>query len=160
MTFITKVRSVLDRVIPPISAVLFLICVAATCYGTINRTLGLSLNASWVEELSIYSMIWATVLLIGTLLRKGMHTQFTLLIEKLHGKVLSVWKIVIILVEAAIFVILLVGGTQLAENGANLVMSSMPIAMTWAYLCVPIGSALVLLEVIMILIEECINFRK
>lgn len=157
---INTIRFLLDKTIPVISAMLFLICVLSTAYGTVNRTFDLTLNASWVEEVSIYSMIWSTALLIGHLLRKGMHTQFTLLIEKLKGKTAAIWKMMILLIEFAIFTILLIGGIQLTANGSRMFMSAIHITMFWAYLSVPVGSALVLLELIMAFIEELSALSK
>ena len=160
MKTIDRVRLALDRIIPPLAGVLFIICVTVTVYGTINRTLALRLSAAWVEEVSVYSMIWCTVLLIGYLLRKGLHTQFTLLEEKMKGRLLRVWRMVIIIIEFAVFVILLIGGVQLTANGSRMLMSALPLTMAWAYLSVPVGSVLVLVELAMLFIEEAAALKK
>ena len=69
MKLIEAVRKALDRVVPRIAGWLFLICVLSTFLGTMNRTVGLKLNTSWVEEVSIFTMVWCTILLIGLLIR-------------------------------------------------------------------------------------------
>ena len=154
MKLIEAVRKALDRVVPRIAGWLFLICVLSTFLGIMNRTVGLKLNTSWVEEVSIFTMVWCTILLIGLLIRKGMHTQFTLLADKLKGKVFAVWRLIIMLIEAAVLVILLIGGVQLTANGSRMLMSALPLTMFWAYLSVPVGAALALLELAMMFIEE------
>ena len=154
LKLIEKIRTLLDKAIPNIAGVLFLVCVASTFLGTINRTLGLNMNTSWVEEVSIFTMVWATILLMGLLIRKGMHTQFALLAEKLSGKVLGLWRLAIMLIETAVFIILLFGGIQLAENGNRMLMSALPLTMFWAYLSVPVGATLSLFELILMFIEE------
>lgn len=117
----------------------------------------MKINASWVEEVSIFSMIWATTLLIGTLLRKGMHTQFTLLIEHMHGKLSALWQIMIILIEIAVFGILLIGGIQLTINGAKMYLTALPITMFWIYMSVPVSSFLAIFELTMMLAEKLIE---
>ena len=61
MKLIEAVRKALDRVVPRIAGWLFLICVLSTFLGTMNRTVGLKLNTSWVEEVSIFTMVWCTM---------------------------------------------------------------------------------------------------
>lgn len=157
MKAINCIRKYTDRIIPTVSAIFFLVCVLATAYGTINRTLGLNLNASWVEEVSISSMIWSTMILLGHLFRIGMHTQFTLFTDKMHGRFLSSWRIMIIIIEFALFVIIFLGGIKFAGNGSKIFMSALHIKMIWTYISVPIGAGIVLLELSTMLVEEVLN---
>lgn len=155
LRIIERIRKALDCVIPYVSAILFLACVASTSLGTVNRTLNLHISTPWVEEVSIYSMVWATTLLIGYLLRKGVHTQFTLLADKLRGKSYTVWRLIILMIEFAVFGLLFIGGIQLTVNGSKMFMTAIHITMAWAYLCVPVGAGIALLELIMCFIEDC-----
>ena len=159
MKTINKIRAVLDKTVPYIAVIFFLVCVVSTVYGTINRTLGLKISASWVEEVSIFSMIWATCLLIGHLLRKGMHTQFTLILERIHGKANDLWQIMILLIETGVFMILLIGGIQLTVNGSKMFLTALPITRFWVYMSVPVGAALSILELIMLLAEKIVGLK-
>lgn len=148
-----EMRKAIDIVVPPISAALFLIATGSTVLGAAVRTSGISFPVVWVEEVTRYCMIWATLLLMGIGFRKGTQTQFTLLEEHLHGRVKCMLKICILILEMVMFGILVIGGARLAIMNANQRSAVMMISMTWPYLAIPVSSFLVELELLMMLIE-------
>ena len=147
------IRKVISAVIPSISAVLFLIATGSTVLGAVVRTLAIPLSVVWVEEVTRYCMIWATLLLMGIGFRKGTQTQFTLLEEHLHGRIHSVYRVCILLAEMLMFGILVIGGFRLAFMNSNQRSAVMMISMTWPYLAIPVSSCLVVIELIMMLVE-------
>lgn len=147
------VRRVIDAVVPPISAILFLIATGSTVLGAAVRTSGVSIPVVWVEEVTRYCMIWSTLLLMGIGFRKGTQTQFTLLEEHLHGRAKNVLRMCILIFELIMFGIMVIGGMQLAIMNTSQRSAVMMISMTWPYLAIPVSSLLVELELIMTFIE-------
>lgn len=149
-----RIRWGIDHTVPYVSAILFIFTVFAACLAIFNRTLGLGIPTFWVEEISIYCMIWATMLLLGQLLRKGLHTQFTVLLDHLPAKGVAILRIVILLFCLAAFLILAIGGWKSATESAGTLFFTLNISLFWPYLSIPVSAVLGIIEVIMIIAEE------
>ena len=154
------IRKGIDMVVPPISAILFLIATGSTVLGAAVRTSGIAFSVVWVEEVTRYCMIWATLLLMGIGFRKGTQTQFTLLEEHLKGRVKSGLRLFIILTEILMFGILIVGGFQLAITNINQRSAVLMLSMTWPYLAIPVSACLVEIELVMLLLETVRDLIK
>ncbi len=144
----------MDHTIPYISAVLFLLPVFAACAAAINRTFNLGLPTFWVEEISIYCIIWSMMLMIGQLLRKGMHTQFTLLLDHLPVKGAGILRIVIYLFCLIAFFVLALGGWKSALESMGTTFFTLNVSMFIPFLSIPVGAAFCILETLMLIAEE------
>ena len=147
------IRKAIDFIVPPVSAALFLIATASTVLGAAVRTSGIHFSVVWVEEVTRYCMIWATLLLMGIGFRKGTQTQFTLLEERLKGRLSSGLRLLILATELLMFGILVVGGFQLAATNGSQRSAVLTIPMTWPYLAIPVSSLLVVIEAFMMFVE-------
>ncbi|MCD8350928.1 MAG: TRAP transporter small permease [Planctomycetaceae bacterium] len=143
---IDKIRSIMDKWLTNIAAILFLVAVLATFVGVLDRTFGLNLKTVWAEELTRFSMIWGTLLLIGIGMRRGTQTRLTLLSERLSAKGRRVSHIFVMLTVCFLFFLLFVFGIRSAVNNSGQMSAVMQISMFWPYLAVPVSAFFVLFE--------------
>lgn len=99
-------------------------------------------------------MIWATMLLLGQLLRKGLHTQFTVLLDHLPAKGGAILRIIILLFCLAAFLVLAIGGWKSATESAGTLFFTLNISLFWPYLSIPVSAVLGIIETLMMLAEE------
>lgn len=155
-----KVRAAMDKWLSVIAAILFLLAVFATFAGVVDRTLGLNLKTVWAEELTRFSMIWATLLLVGIGLRKGTQTRLTLLSEKLPAGGQTILRVVVTLLVMLLFGILFFYGLRSAVNNRGQMSAVMQISMFWPYLAIPVSSFFVLFESITGMYEALFQRRE
>ena len=147
------IRKKFDSIVPPISGLLFLVGVASTVWGAAIRTSGAQISVVWVEEVTRYSLIWATLLLMGIGFRKKAQTQFTLLEDHLTGRKKASLNLFILIVELLMFGILVIGGFQLAVSNRGQFSPVLMISMMWPTLAIPVSALLVEIELVMMLVE-------
>lgn len=139
-------RSSIDRILIGVLVVLMSIMVISTLMQVFARLI--SLNIPFTEELTIYAMMWVT--LLGSAYTFGLRKQIA--IDALHAtlKEGSKWKLeVIIEIMVAVFavIILLIGGSRFVYITFKLgqVSSVMQIGKGWIYLALPISGCLILI---------------
>jgi TRAP-type C4-dicarboxylate transport system permease small subunit len=147
------IRKKIDSIVPPISALLFLVGVASTVWGALIRTSGVQISVVWVEEVTRYTLIWAALLLMGIGFRKKTQTQFTLLEDHLMGNKKAVLTLIILVLELVMFGILIIGGFKLAITNRGQCSAVLIISMMWPNLAIPVSATLVETELIMLLAE-------
>lgn len=141
-----KTRTLMDKWLPNIAAILFLVAVFSTFLGVVDRTFGLNLKTVWAEEMTRFSMIWGTLLLIGIGLRKGTQTQLTLLSENLSLKGKKVAHLFVMVMVCLMFGLLFVFGLRSAFTNSGQMSAVMQISMFWPYMAVPVSAFFVLFE--------------
>ncbi len=153
---LVKIRKIMDLMLSNIAAILFLISVLSAFLGVVDRTFGLNLKTVWVEELTRFTMIWATLILIGIGIRKGTQTRLTLLAENLPEKKSNILNIIIMLLIVLLFSILFFYGLRSAVNNRTQMSAVMQVSMFWPYLAIPFSSFFVLFEVITMIYESAL----
>lgn len=143
---IDKIRASLDKWLTNIAAILFLIAVMATFAGVLDRTFGLNLKTVWAEEVTRFTMIWGTLILIGIGMRKGTQTRLTLLSERLSEKGQRSMHIFVMLAVCLLFALLFVFGIRSAITNSGQMSAVMQVSMFWPYLAVPVSAFFVLFE--------------
>ena len=108
----------------------------------------------WSEELARYLMIWGASLGAFVAFREGSHVGVTMIMDRLHGQT------AIALTRAAQFIVVLFMATVMIE-GFVLVSkirgqtsAAMEIPMGWAYMAIPVGCLLILMEALMMIFFE------
>lgn len=106
----------------------------------------------WVEEASIFLMIWMTFLGAGVALRRGAHVALTLLLQRLPAKISrTLFVASCIIVLGFLFIV--------AWQGWLLAMSvderspALSVPMFWPYLIIPLGSGFMISQVVAMLLE-------
>ena len=105
----------------------------------------------WSEELARYLMVWGASLGAFVAFREGSHVGVTMIMDQLHGQA------AIALTRAAQFIVALFMATVMIE-GFILVSkirgqtsAAMEIPMGWAYVAIPVGCLLILLEALIMI---------
>ncbi|MBI2371798.1 MAG: TRAP transporter small permease [Deltaproteobacteria bacterium] len=100
----------------------------------------------WTEELARFLFIWITMLGMAMGVRAGGHYGFDLLARAVPSGVQRGLAVVAGLVMAAVALVLTTGGWQEAMLARLQTASSLPLAMVWPYLALPVGGALSLVH--------------
>jgi TRAP-type C4-dicarboxylate transport system permease small subunit len=105
----------------------------------------------WGEELGRYLMIWGASLGASVAFREGSHVGVTMIMDRFHGKTgitltklaqfIVILFMAIVMIEGFVLVLKLKGQTSTA----------MEIPMAWAYLAIPVGCLLILLEALIMI---------
>lgn len=153
MKTIYRIRRIIDRVLPAIASAFFVIGVIAAFIGAVTRTFTTSSGFAWVDEVTRFAMIWATMLVVGICMRKGQMTEFTLIIDLLPPKLKILFNMLIQVIIIIFYGIIFYHGLRMALTNANLTCATLPISMKEIYMIFPISSALLIYEGITCLIE-------
>ena len=158
-----KKYSQLLNAIEKIEKLLITISVAAMLivmlYQIILRYVFHSANA-WSEELARYLFIFQVMLAAAIAIRKNNHLQIDALINFLPPR----WKIISTLLSTIVGIIfllfLLVSSIDLVKTGASNLSVGLGVPMSNPYLCLPIGSILMLLTSVEVVFEQIDSLQK
>ena len=153
MQVIYKIRKVIDAVIPPVASVLFMVGFIAAFLGAVTRTFTSSSGFVWVDEVTRFAMIWATMLVVGIVMRRNQMTAFTLILEKLPKAVRILFNMAIQILVIVFYGIIFKHGLALANNNAGLSCTTLPFSMKYVYMIWPISAGLLIFEGLTCLIE-------
>ncbi len=109
---------------------------------------------SWVDEIMRYLNIWVVFLAASIGVRESTHLSMDYFLQKLFSPaairiVKKTSEIVIILS----LLLLIYHGTLRVVANTNAVIQSLPISISFFYLAIPVGCALILLDYVIILIH-------
>lgn len=105
----------------------------------------------WSEELARYLMVWGASLGAFVAFREGSHVGVTMIMDRFHGQT------GIALTRAAQFIvtlfmaIVMIEGFVLVLKIRGQTSTAMEIPMAWAYLAIPVGCLLILLEALIMI---------
>jgi len=109
---------------------------------------------SWVDEIMRYLNIWVVLLASSIGVKYGNHLRMDYLLNKwTSGKGLRVVRFMTELAVIIALTILIFYGILRTVDNRSTVIQSMPISISWFYAAIPIGSALMLLEFLLIFIN-------
>ena len=108
----------------------------------------------WAEELSRYLMIWLCFSASAIAMREDGHVSVMFLISRLNGG-LQKWSRVLVKLLLVVFLsFLILKGISLLSIVSRQMSPTMRISMAWPYLAIPVGSALMIFEILMSFFEE------
>ena len=115
----------------------------------------------WSEELARYLMVWGASLGAFVAFKEGSHVGVTIIMDRLHGQTAIVLTRAAQFIVALFMAIVMVEGFALVYQIRGQTSAAMEIPMGWAYLAIPVGCLLILLEaLIMIFIKGDQNPEK
>lgn len=100
----------------------------------------------WSEELARYLMIWTGMVGSFVALREGRHIGVTLIVNRLPPRVAAGVAVFVQVLTILFLVILAKQGLALALINLNQLSPAMRIPMFFPYLAVPVGAALMIIE--------------
>ncbi len=108
----------------------------------------------WVEEASVFLMVWIAFVGASVALRKGVHVAMNLLVERLP---VALARQLLRLSQGATLIFLVILGWKgclLAASAYTQRSSGLGLPMMWPYLAIPVGSCLMAIHLLRSLIEE------
>ena len=106
----------------------------------------------WVEEGSIFLMIWMTFVGAGIALRRGNHVAMTILCDRLPGAWSRAVSAVSSLLILAFLLVVAWQGWLLSVAVQHQPSPALRIPMMWPYLIIPLGAAFMTIQVVAMLL--------
>lgn len=155
-----KVRSIMDKVLGAICALLLAFMTLLATYQVVTRY-AFKAPSTMSEDILSYSFVWVS--LIGTALVFGQkdHMRLSLFSDKLKGSsglALSIFTELLIMGIAVI--VLLVGGKDVVGVGALQVSPTLSITMDWIYVILPLSGILIIFYNILNIIQSVQKFNE
>jgi TRAP-type C4-dicarboxylate transport system permease small subunit len=115
---------------------------------------------SWAEELARYLLIWITCLGSAYAIRDGMHISISYLQSKLKGSAETGVRMVIYVVTLGFFIYCIKEGLLFSFAQWTQRSTAMQIPMTFPYIAIPLGFAIMFLVALECLIDDIRNSSK
>jgi TRAP-type C4-dicarboxylate transport system permease small subunit len=126
----------LERVITAVTAVIMIILSALICWQVFLRYV-LNSSVFWIEEISVISLMWIGLLGAAACVWTESHMGLEIIVSRLP-ETLRVWLFALFLCERGIF---------LVKRTMSGTISSLPLAVGYTYLVLPIAGGLMVIFV-------------
>jgi TRAP-type C4-dicarboxylate transport system permease small subunit len=126
-----------------------MLCIAVAC-GLWQVTVRFLFNApsEWSEVLTRFALIWMVYLGAAAAVRQGSMVSIDLMHRLSKGRVRWALEGFIVLATIALMGVLLWFGAQLTWRVRFQQVAGLSVAMSWAYLAIPVGAALSIVSVL------------
>lgn len=108
----------------------------------------------WVEEASVFLMIWMTFVGAGVALRSGAHIAMTSLRDRLPHRLSRALVMMSNVVMLAFLVLVVWEGTLLVFLAEGQRSPALGVPMSWPYLTMPLGAAFMVSQLIAAMLER------
>jgi TRAP-type C4-dicarboxylate transport system permease small subunit len=102
----------------------------------------------WGEEMARYSMFYMIMIGGAVAVREDRHLRLTLLIDRFPPALKRWWDWVLDFCVVVVLIVMVYQGADLAREDGGMMTPALRIAYFWIYIGFPIGTALMLLQVI------------
>ncbi|MBT9386633.1 TRAP transporter small permease [Pseudooceanicola sp. CBS1P-1] len=111
-------------------------------------------SVAQASEIATFSQVWLVLLGAGVAVARGQHVAIDMIPAQLPLPLARVALVVIALIIAAFLCVLAWGSLPLMKMGAFQMSPAMRVPMKYVYLCLPIGSAYMMLELLLSVIQR------
>ena len=153
------VLNVLRRAIQIVIMVMFAALIVTVFYQVLGRYL-FNAPPSWSEELARFLQVWIALLASALCIQQGMHLGVDYLLYAVPPRGRAVLEALVHVMVSGFLLLLLVQGGKILEVAGVQSSPAMGINMWYAYLAVPVGAALMLLESVLKLGESLRALRS
>ena len=108
----------------------------------------------WTEEASVFLMIWMAFVGAGIAMRRGAHIAMTLLVDRFPPRLSRGFLTLSRLLILAFLAVVAWQGWLLAMSVGGQRSPALAIPMTWPYLTMPFGAAVMGLQLIAVMLES------
>lgn len=109
---------------------------------------------SWVEEATVFLMIWVTFIGAGRALRLGEHIAMTLARDRLPKRFVDTLRALSHLAILSFVALLAYHGWRLALSAEGQRSPALAIPMAWPYFIIPLGALFMFTQQIAVIIES------
>src|SRR5262245_6538120 len=138
---------------------MFAVLIATVFYQVVGRYL-FNAPPSWSEELARFLQVWIALLASALGIQQGMHLGVDYLLHTVPLRGRAFLEILVHLLVSGFLLVLLVQGVNILQVAAVQTSPAMGINMWYAYLAVPVGAALMLLESLLKLGQSLAGLRS
>lgn len=153
------VLNVLRRAIQLVIMVMFAALIVTVFYQVLGRYL-FNAPPSWSEELARFLQVWIALLASALCIQHGMHLGVDYLLHAVPPRGRAVLEAFVHVMVSGFLLLLLVQGDKILDVASVQSSPAMGINMWYAYLAVPVGAALMLLESVLKLGESLRALRS
>ncbi|MCG8516125.1 MAG: TRAP transporter small permease [Halanaerobiales bacterium] len=150
---LSKISHLLENVTKTVCGVLLFIMVISVLAGVYYRFVLVN-PLPWVEEVSVYSMIWLGCLSASIVYKYRQHPRIDILFEKFPKKIQIGIQFILEALVAIFLIIIFYNGLSFAEKGLSRKTGSLGISMMIPYLAISVGCLLTLLQQVMTIIID------
>lgn len=144
-------RRTFEGVIKTLVFAAFSIMLGAALIGTVARYLTFLPTISWGEEVTRFAGIWSVFLVAGLSIRRGAHLSVDIVTRLFPEALRRIVGFGVFALMLSFSVILLYYGFRVAYENMGQFSAALQWRMGVVYLCIPIGGALMALEIAIIL---------
>ena len=116
-------------------------------------------SLTWGEEVPRYLMIWLSMLGMGPVLRSGGHIAIENLQDAMPSRLAQALRVLVAIILAVFFIVMIRFGIDYVERTMVQTAPSTQIPMGYVYLALPLGFALALLHLCLI-VRDYVRFRQ
>ena len=153
------VLNVLRRTIQLVIILMFAVLIVTVFYQVLGRYL-FNAPPSWSEELARFLQVWIALLASALCIQQGMHLGVDYLLHAVPPRGRALLEILVHVLVSGVLLLLIVQGIKILVVAAVQSSPAMGINMWYAYLAVPVGAALMLLESVLKLGETLHALRS
>ena len=141
----SRALGLLRRAVELVIILMFAVLIATVFYQVVGRYL-FNAPPSWSEELARFLQVWIALLASALCIHYGMHLGVDYLLYAVPPRGRALLEIVVQAMVTGFLLLLLVQGVKILDVASVQTSPAMGINMWYAYLAVPVGAALMLLE--------------
>lgn len=137
-----------DRAIIALVVTAFSVMLIAALLGTLTRYMTFLPVITWGEEVTRFAGIWSVFLVSGLSIRQGAHLGVDILTRLLAPRAQRVAQWLVYLMMMGFILVILVYGARVSLDNLGQYSPALQWPMGLVYLCMPIGSALMTVELV------------
>ena len=155
-------RQILERLTTATAGLLALVTsvMVGTVLGGVVWRYALNNSQAWTEELSRYLMIWAAFLGASLAVRSGAHVALEFLNDRLPFPASAMVRLLAKLIFGAFLAFVVWQGGYLISDTMDQASPVLGVPMGYVYAAVPIGCALMLLQLLYLIAEEFLRLFR
>ena len=155
----SQALGLLRRAIALVIILMFAVLIVTVFYQVLGRYL-FNAPPSWSEELARFLQVWIALLASALCIQQSMHLGVDYLLHAIPPRGRAALEVLVHLLVTGFLLLLLVQGVKILDVASVQTSPAMGINMWYAYLAVPVGAALMLLESVLKLGESVRALRS
>jgi TRAP-type C4-dicarboxylate transport system permease small subunit len=141
------------RAVQLVIILMFAVLIGTVFYQVLGRYL-FNAPPSWSEELARFLQVWIALLASALCIHQSMHLGVDYLLHAVPPRGRAALEVLVHVMVSGFLLLLLVQGVKILDVASVQTSPAMGINMWYAYLAVPVGAALMLLESVLKLGES------
>jgi TRAP-type C4-dicarboxylate transport system permease small subunit len=147
-----------NKLLGVVLAIMLMVMSAVIFYQVFSRFV-LNESLRWSEELARYLMIWSVFIGSAIAIRKMELISVDALKEILSEKAKAILNIIVYMICIGFLLVLVNYGFDMVSNVTRQTSPAMNISMAWAYIAIPIGSILMIINSSAVILKNILKLK-